>query len=119
MNAFCFFAERSSVKNFGDDFRGLRDRHSGTVEEQISIREYDFALAYGPKFAPPRMTLHDGLLSLTALQVESAGRNDQVLRIRIPKLLGRDGGGVLAFFPEQKFAIRDLHQLRAPVSHRE
>ena len=62
MSAFVAFTEGTAVKNFSDDFRGLRDRHPGTVEEQIPVRKSDVAIANRLKLPPPRTWLEDSLL---------------------------------------------------------
>jgi hypothetical protein len=45
------------MEDFGDDLRCLRDRHSGTVEEEIAVCKCDVAFAYCMKLTPPGVSL--------------------------------------------------------------
>jgi hypothetical protein len=92
MRSFVGFAEGTPVKNFSDDFCGLCNRHSGTVEEQIPVRKSEVTIANRLKLPPPWMSLQDSLFPQAPLQVEAAGRNDQVLRVRLSESLGGNGG---------------------------
>ncbi len=96
---------------------GLGDRHSGPVEEEIAVRKRDVAVAHRLQLRPPRVSLKYGLFLQTSLQVESAGRHDQVLGIRGSELFSGDGSGILALFSKQEFAVRNFHQFGPPVSH--
>src|SRR5258708_4389141 len=111
--------ECNTVQDLGDDLRGLGDRHTRPVKEEIAIRKRKVAFANRLQFAPPRMSLQDGLLQQRALQVETAWRHDQVLRVGSAQLFGGNGCGVFALPPQQQFAVGDFNQLRAPISHRE
>ena len=50
MNSLCSFAERDAVEDFSNDLRRLGDRHSGSIEKQIAVREGDVAFSYSLKF---------------------------------------------------------------------
>src|SRR6185312_15910544 len=94
VRAFSFFAEGVAVQDFSDDFRRLKNRHSGTVEKQIAVGEGDVSPANGLKFRPPGMPLQRSTLAQATLKIKSAGRDNQALGIGLGKLLSRDGGGM-------------------------
>ena len=80
------------MKDFSNNLGRLRDGHSRAVEEEIAVRKCDVAVAHGLEFMPPRVKLQNFLLAQTALQVESAGRDNNVLGVSVAKLFGRYGG---------------------------
>ena len=108
-----------AVQDFGEDLGRLRDRHPGAIEKQIAVGKRDVAVADGPQIAPPRMPFEHGLLALGPLQVEAAGRDDQIFGIGVAKMFGGYRGREFARVTEQRFAVCDLDQLGAPVAHGE
>src|SRR6516164_28107 len=119
MNSFGLIAERNAVKDFSDNLRRLRDRHSRTIEEEITVRKCDVAVLHSSQFLPPRILPQYTLFPQTAVQTKPARSYDQVLGVGVAKLVGRNSSRVFAFMAKQEFAIRDLHQLGSPVSHGE
>src|ERR1700722_7066057 len=54
--------KRNAVKDFSDDLCSLADCHSGTIEEQVAIRERHVSFSYRLKVPPPGISLQDILL---------------------------------------------------------
>src|SRR5580700_6527171 len=102
-------AERNAVEDFGDDLRSLADCHSRTIEEQISVGKRHIAFSYSLQVLPPRIALQHTLFEQTSLQIKSARRHNQIFRIGMAELLGRNGGRILSLFSEQELAVRDFH----------
>jgi hypothetical protein len=46
---------KDAVEDFGNDLCSLGDGHSGTIEEEITVRKRNLAVTYGLKVSPPRM----------------------------------------------------------------
>ena len=88
MHSLGWITELDTMQDLGDDLRSLGDRHSGPVKEEIPVRKRDVAVAYRPELLPPGMPFQDDLVPQCPLQVEAAGRHNQVLRVRGSKLLG-------------------------------
>src|ERR1700678_3912 len=101
MNSLGSSAEPDAVKDFRNDFCRFGDRHSGTIEEQIAVRKRDVAVSHRAKLSPPRISLQHVLFPQTPLQIKSARRYNQALRISVAKLLARNGGRILAFLVQQ------------------
>ena len=59
------------------------------LKNKLPSANDDVAFADGSQIAPPRMPFEHGLLAFGALQVESAGRDDQIFGIGIAKVVRR------------------------------
>jgi hypothetical protein len=54
------FPESDAMKDFGDDLRSLRNRHSRPAEEQITVGKRDVAVSHRPKLSPPGLLFQNG-----------------------------------------------------------
>src|SRR6266542_3213089 len=87
-----------TMNNLCDDLDRLNDGCPRAVEEFVAISKNDSSFSHSPQVKPAGQCLEDRRLADGPVEIITARRNDEVIRVRFPNTRPCSCARVLAFF---------------------